>query len=84
MVAQVTVVLSSLKDKDKKAAVQSAILMGALGLILVSVLLRPKSPPDLTADLTASVGAVLLLTPGVEALMKLRGYDQKKQDEKAG
>jgi len=85
MAAQIIVLVSSVKDKDKKAVVQSLILMGALGLILVSVLLRPKSPPNPPADAIASLGALFLLTPGVEALLKLRGYDRKKQDEnKAG
>ena len=84
MIAQVIVVLSSLKDKDKKAAIQGLILMGALGLILASILLRPKSPPNPVADSLASLGALFLLTPGVEALLKLRGYDRKKQGEKAG
>lgn len=82
MTAQIIVLLSSLKDEDKKAVVQSLILMGALGLILVSVLLRPKSPPNPAADAIASLGALFLLTPGVKALLKLRGYDRKKQDEK--
>ena len=72
MIAQIIVVLSSLKDKDKKAAIQGSILMGALALILVSVLLRPKSPPNLMADSLASLGALFLLTPGVQALLKLR------------
>ena len=67
MIAQVIVVLSSLKDKDKKAAVQGSILMGALGLILVSILLRPKSPLNPAADSLASLGALFLLTPGVQA-----------------
>ena len=82
-VAQIIVLLASWKDKDKKAIVQSLILMGALALILVSVLLRPKSPPNLTADAIASLGALFLLTPGVEALLKLRHYDQKKADGEA-
>lgn len=79
-VAQIIVLTASIKDKDRKATVQSLILMGALALILVSVLLRPKSPPNLTADLIAGAGALFLLTPGVEALLKLRRYDQKKAD----
>ena len=77
MIAQITVVLSSLKDKDKKAAIQGSILMGALGLVLVSVLLRPKSPPNLMAASLASLGALFLLTPGVEALPKLRQKEEK-------
>ena len=79
MIAQVTVVLSSLKDKDKKAAVQGLLLMGALGLIVVSLLLRPKSPPNPVADSLASLGALFLLTPGVQALLKLR-QKEKGQD----
>jgi branched-subunit amino acid ABC-type transport system permease component len=80
MAAQIIVLVSSSKDKDKKAVVQSLILMGALGLILVSVLLRPKSPPNPAADTIASLGALFLLTPGVEALLKLRQYDEKQAD----
>ena len=76
--AQIIVLLASIKDKDKKAILQSLILMGALALILASVLLRPKSPPNLTADWVASAGALFLLTPGVEALLKLRRYDEQK------
>ena len=72
MVAQIIVVLSSFKDKDKKAATQGLILMGALGLIVASILLRPKSPPNLAADSLASLGALFLLTPGIQALLKLR------------
>ena len=53
--------------KDKKAAVQGSILMGALGLIVVSILPRPKSPPSLAADSLTSLGALFLLTPGVQA-----------------
>lgn len=75
MIAQITVVLSSLKDK--KAAIQGSILMGALGLVLVSVLLRPKSPPNLMADSLASLGSLFLLTPGVQALLKLRQKEEK-------
>ena len=79
MLAQVTVVLSSLKDKDKKAAVQGLLLMGALGLIVVSILLRPKSPPNPLADSIGSLGALFLLTPGIQALLKLR-QKEKGQD----
>lgn len=82
-VAQIMVLLASRKDNDKKAVIQSLILMGALGLILASVLLRPKSPPHPAADAIACVGALFLLTPGIEALLKLRQYDEKK-DGKAG
>ena len=78
--AQVIVLTASVKDRDKKAIVQSLILMGALALILVSVLLRPKSPPNLTADLISCAGALLLLTPGVEALLKLKNYDRQKAE----
>lgn len=76
--AQIIVLTASCKDQDRKAIIQSLILMGALALILVSVLLRPKSPPNLTADLISCAGAVFLLTPGVEALLKLRHYDKQK------
>ncbi len=79
MIAQIIVVVSSLKDKDKKAAVQGSILMGALGLIVVSILLRPKSPPNPVADSFASLGALFLLTPGIQALLKLR-QKEKGQD----
>ena len=50
---------------------------GVLGLILVSVLLRPKSPPNLMADSLASLGSLFLLTPGVQALLKLRQKEEK-------
>ena len=82
-VAQIIVLLASLKDKDRKAIIQSLLLLGALALILVSVLLRPKSPPNLPADAVACVGALFLLTPGIEALLKLRNYDEKKAAEGA-
>ena len=71
-VAQVVVVSASQKDKDKKVRVQALILMGALGLVRVSIALRPKSPPDLIPDIMASVGALFLLTPAVTELIKLR------------
>ena len=63
--------------KDKKAAIQGSILMGVLGLIVVSILLRPKSPPSLAADSLASLGVLFLLTPGVQALLKLRQKEEK-------
>ena len=49
-VAQIIVVLASHKDGDRPALVQSLILMAALGLITAGALQRPKSPPNLPAD----------------------------------
>ena len=76
--SQIIVLLASRKDGDKPAFVQSLILMVALGLITYGALQRPKSPPNLTADLVSSAGAVLLLSSGVEALIKLRRKDEEK------
>ena len=78
-VSQITVVLASRKDGDKAALVQSLILMGALGLITYGALQRPKSPPNLTADLICCAGALLLLTPGIEAMIKLRRTESGKK-----
>lgn len=71
-VSQIVVVLASRKDDDKPALIQSLVLMVALGLITYGALQRPKSPPNLTADLISCAGALLLLSPGIEALIKLR------------
>ena len=53
--------------KDKKAAVQGSILIGALAVIVVSILLRPKLPLNPAAGSLASLGALFPLTPGVQA-----------------
>ena len=53
--------------KDKKAAVQGSILMGALAVIVMSILLRPKLPLNPAADSFTSLGALFPLTPGVQA-----------------
>lgn len=68
--AQVFVLWSALKRKETPAAIQSAILMAALGCLGAAVLLRPPSKPDLLPDMIASVGGILLLTPGVQAVRK--------------
>ena len=75
-VAQIIVVLASHKDGDRPALAQSLMLMLALGLITAGALQRPKSPPKLSADLISCAGALFLLTPGVAALIKLRGKEQ--------
>ncbi len=77
-VSQIVVLLASRKDGDKPALIQSLLLMVALGLITYGALQRPKSPPNLTADLISCVGALLLLSPGVEALIKLRHKEERK------
>ena len=73
--AQVVVLACSLKRGEKPAGVQALLLMIALGLISAAMLLRPKAPPVLTADVLGCVAAALLLTPAVEALRKLSGKD---------
>lgn len=76
--SQITVILASRKDGDKASLIQSLLLMGALGLITFGALQRPKSPPNITADLICCLGALLLLTPGIEALIKLRRTETGK------
>ena len=68
--SQVVVLLCALKSKEKPMAIQASVLMLALGLTTASILLRPKSPPILAADLAGSAAAVFLLAPAVEALRK--------------
>ena len=75
LLSQTIVLGASLKSGEKPAAIQSAILMGALGSLTVSLLLRAPTPPALLPDIIAVLGGLLLLTPGVQALLKLR---QKK------
>lgn len=74
--AQAIVLTAALREKDKPTISQSIVLIGALGLITVSALMRPKSPPNLTADSMGCLGAILLLAPGVEALLKLYGKNK--------
>ncbi len=73
--AQIAVLACALKSGEKPAVVQAGLLMLALGLISASLLLRPKVAPVLPADILGCVAAVLLLTPGVEAVRKLRAKD---------
>lgn len=68
--SQVVVLLGAIKSKEKPIIAQTLGLMFALGLITVSILLRPKSPPDLMADLFGCGGAAFLLAPAVEAVRK--------------
>jgi len=68
--AQIFVLWSALKRKETPTAIQSAILMAALGCLGAAVMLRPPSKPDLLPDIIASIGGVLLLTPGVQAVRK--------------
>ena len=68
--AQVVVLIGALKSKEKPIIVQTLVLMGALGLVMTAILLRPKSPPNLMADLFGCAGAAFLLAPAVEALRK--------------
>ena len=69
--------VASFKDKDKKVRVQALTLMGALGLVALSIALRPKSPPAPVPDAMACLGALFLLTPAVTELIKLRQKAQK-------
>ncbi len=81
LLAQIVVLWSALKRKEMPAAVQSAILMTALGCLGAAVLMRPPSKPDLLPDIIASVGGLLLLTPGVQAIWK---YQKHQEEQKAG
>lgn len=81
MLAQIFVLWSALKRKATAAAVQSVILMAALGCLGAAVLLRPPSKPDLLPDLIASVGGILLLTPGVQAIRKYLKHREEQQAE---
>ena len=74
--AQAIVLTATLRQKDKPTVVQSLVLIAALGLITIGALMRPKSPPNLTADIISCLGAILLLAPGVEALLKLYGKNK--------
>ncbi len=80
MLAQVFVLWSALKRKETPTVIQSAILMAALGCLGAAVMLRPPSRPDLLPDLIASIGGVLLLTPGVQAVRK---YLKQRKEQKA-
>lgn len=80
MLAQVFVLWSALKRKETPAAIQSAILMAALACLGAAVLLRPASKPDMLPDVIASVGGILLLTPGVQAVRK---YLKHREEQKA-
>lgn len=79
MFAQVFVLWSALKRKETPAAIQSTILMAALGCLGAAVLMRPPFKPDLLPDLVASIGGVLLLTPGVQAVRKYLKHREKQQ-----
>lgn len=68
--SQVVVLVGAIKSKEKPMVAQAAVLMLALGLTTTSILLRPKSPPILAADLIGCAAAVFLLAPAVEALRK--------------
>ena len=80
LLAQIVVLTSALKREAKPEAIQSVILMAALACLGAAVLLRPASKPDLLPDIIASVGGLLLLTPGVQALRK---YGKHKEKQKA-
>lgn len=74
--AQTIVLAAALREKDKPVIIQSLVLFGALSLITVGALMRPKSPPNLTADIISCLGAIFLLAPGAQALLKLFGKNQ--------
>ncbi len=80
LIAQIFVLSSAWKRKETPTAIQSAILMAALGCLGAAVLLRPPSKPDLLPDLIASIGGLLLLTPGVQAIWK---YWKHREEQKA-
>lgn len=80
LLAQIAVLMSALKREAKPEAIQSVILMAALACLGAAVLLRPPSKPDLLPDLIASVGGILLLTPGIQAIRKYL----KQREEGAG
>ena len=79
--SQVVVLLGAIKSKEKPMVAQAAVLMLALGLVTAAILLRPKSPPILAADLFGCVAAVFLLAPAVEAVRK---QWQAKQEASGG
>lgn len=68
--AQIVVLIGAVKSKEKPIIAQTIVLMFALGLVTTSITQRPKSPPDLRADLFGCAGALFLLAPAVEALRK--------------
>lgn len=81
LLAQIFVLASALKRKETPTAIQSAILMAALACLGAAVLLRPPSKPDILPDIIASIGGVLLLTPGVQAVRK---YLKHREEQQAG
>ncbi len=79
LLAQMFVLASALKRKETPAVIQSAILMAALSCLGAAVLLRPASKPDLLPDVIASIGGLLLLTPGVQAIWKYRKHREEQK-----
>lgn len=75
LIAQVIVLATALKSGEKPQAFQAVAMMLALALITGGIFLRPAAAPNLAADAVSCVGSVLLLAPGVAALVKM----QKKQ-----
>lgn len=82
--SQVVVLLGAIKSKEKPMIAQAAVLMLALGLTTTSILLRPKSPPILAADLLGCVAAVCLLAPAVETARKQWKAKQKASEGAEG
>jgi len=63
--------LVALSSKKKPVIAQSLVLILGLSLTVVSILLRPKSPPILRADLIGYVASAFLLAPAVVTVWKL-------------
>lgn len=72
LLAQGAVLGTALKRKNKAGIARSLLLIVALGLLAAATLFTPNPPPNLLPDLLSIGGAVFLLTPGVEALLKLK------------
>ena len=82
--AQVVVLIGALKSKEKPVIAQTVVLMFALGLVMTSITQRPKSPPNIRADLFGCAGAMFLLAPAVEALRKQWKAKHEASEEAKG
>ena len=75
---QCFVLYQAVRAKDAGAIRQSATLILALILVVVSIELRPKSPPDTLADGLGVVAAVVFIVPVVEGFRKARQVREDK------
>ena len=80
IIGQCFVLYETVRAKDKSAARQSEALIAALVLVVVTIQIRPPSPPDPWADGLGVVAAAMFILPVAGAFRKARRQRPDKGD----